>query len=230
MRDGEQLPYLVERTSLRRIVEPVVAPVPDPKRPRVSRWSIQLPQRSLPLEELRITTRTALFERQVELYEEAQDGHGARYVRSLGQAHWTRTPERTEERFSLALAGSPESDRLFLETDNGDNPALELGGFEFTYPATRLIFKVSDADGLYLYYGNREVSAPRYDLALVADSLMRADKRVAGLGGAEQLKGARWTEGEPLAGAKGLMFWGVLGLVVIVLLVVISRLLPKGLE
>jgi len=230
MRDGEQLPYLVEHTSLRRIVEPVAVLAPDPKRPRASRWSVQLPQRSLPLEELRVTTRTPLFERHVVLLEEAQDGRGARYVRSLGQAHWTRTPERTGERFSLALATSPESDRLLLETDNGDNPAIELGGFEFTYPATRLIFKVSDTEGLYLYYENREVAAPRYDLALVAESFMAADRRVARLGPEEQLKGSRWMAGAPLAGMKGVLFWGVLGLVVIVLLVVISRLLPKGVD
>jgi hypothetical protein len=228
MRDGEQLPYLVEHTSLRRIVEPVVTLVPDPKRPRVSRWSIQLPQHSLPLEELRVTTRTLLFDRQVVLTEEVRDGRGERYVRSLGQAHWTRTPARTEGRFTLALSSSPEGDQLFLETDNGDNPAIELGGFEFTYPATCLIFKVNDVAGLYLYYGNREVAAPRYDLTLVAESFMRADKQTARLGPEEQLKGSRWTTGAPLAGMKGVLFWGVLGLVVIVLLVVISRLLPKG--
>jgi hypothetical protein len=230
MRNGQQLPYLIERTSLPRVVEPVVVPASDPKRPRISRWSLQVPRRSLPLEELRVMPRTPLFEREVVLYEETHDERGARYHRSLGQARWIRTPEQADSRLVLTLSSPPVSDRLFLETDNGDNPAIDLHGFQLSYPVTRLLFKVNDPADLFLCYGNREAAPPRYDLALVAEQFLAAERSIAKAGPEEQLKGSSWTEGRPLAGVKGILFWGVLALVVIALLVVISRLLPKGVD
>lgn len=122
------------------------------------------------------------------------------------------------------------SDRVFLETDNGDNPAIDLHGFQFSFPVTRLLLRVTDPSDLLLYYGNREAVPPRYDLALVAVQFLAAEKSMAKPGLEGQLKGGSWMEGPPVAGVKGILFWGVQGLVVIALLVVISRLLPKGVD
>jgi hypothetical protein len=43
----------------------------------------------------------------------------------------------------IELNARPQSDTLFLETDNGDNPAIELRDFRSHYPVTRLVFKAT---------------------------------------------------------------------------------------
>ena len=78
-----------------------------------------------------------------------------------------------------------------------------------------------------LYYGNPHVFSPHYDLSLVAGQLLAADKTPATLGAQEQLKKSSWAEGRT-PGKGGFVFWGILAVVVVVLLVIISRLLPKA--
>ena len=127
----------------------------------------------------------------------------------------------------MTLDDRLQSDTLFLETDNGDNPPIELENFSASYPATRILFKANADDGLFLYYGNPEVSSPSYDLSLVAGQMLTAEKNVAALSAEEQLKKSSWY-GSQISGSGGVLFWGILGLVVIVLLVIITRLLPKS--
>ena len=95
------------------------------------------------------------------------------------------------------------------------------------YPVARVLLKAKPEDELFLYYGNSHVLAPRYDLGLVASQLLAAEKADATLGPEEQLKKSSWSESRA-AGKGGVLFWGILGLVVAVLLLVISRLLPKS--
>jgi hypothetical protein len=64
-------------------------------------------------------------------------------------------------------------------------------------------------------------------LSLVAGELLAADKAAATLGSEEQLKKTSWAEGRT-PGTGGIVFWGILAVVVIGLLVIISRLLPKS--
>ena len=66
-----------------------------------------------------------------------------------------------------------QSDTLILETENGDNPPIELEKFTAFYPATRVLFKAKPDDRLFLYYGNPRVSPPSYDLSLVAGRIAR---------------------------------------------------------
>ena len=116
---------------------------------------------------------------------------------------------------------------MFLETENGDNPPIELETFTAVYPATRVLFKAKADDELFLYYGNPRVSPPRYDLSLVAGQLLAADKTIASLAGEQQLKKPSWQESE-VPGKGGVLFWGILAVVVVVLLIIISRLLPNS--
>ena len=130
---------------------------------------------------LTCVTRTPLFERSLSLYEELTDERGDKYRRVLGGATWTQTPERQSKEFTLAVDGPLQSDTLFLETDNGDNPPIELEKFTAFYPATRILFKAKPDDELFLYYGNPHVAPPRYDLSLVAEQLLAAEKNVASI-------------------------------------------------
>lgn len=224
---GNQVPYIIQRTSISRALTPSVTATTDAKDPKLSRWIIKLPRSGLPISRLTCVSRTPLFERSLSLYEELTDERGDKYRRVLGGATWTQTPEHQSKEFALALDGPVQSDTLFLETDNGDNPPIELEQFTAFYPATRILFKAKSDDALFLYYGNPRVSPPSYDLSLVAGQLLAADKNGASLFAEEQLKNSSWY-GDQAPGQGGVLFWGILALVVVVLLFIISRLLPKS--
>jgi hypothetical protein len=160
------------------------------------------------------------------LYEIIRDDRGNDLEQDLGQAVWTQTPERKSKQFSLTLLRAPTTDSLFLETDDGDNAPLQLANFQVYHPVTRILFK-SPAAPISLYYGNRSVNAPAYDLGMVAPQILAAERNPGLLGAEEQLKA---TSGPGLAGAtrSTIIFWTTLAAVVIALLALISRLLPKS--
>ncbi len=223
---GKQLPYILERTSISRSLTPVVTTASDKKDPQVSRWILKLPRPALPLTRLSCTARTPLFQRDVSLYEELSDDRGEKYHHALGAASWVQTPDRTSKQFMLRLESPPSGDTVVLETHNGDNPPIELEKFQAFYLATRILFKAQPADELLLYYGNPRAAVPRYDLSLVAGQLLAADHSEATLAAEQQLKRS-WAEGRR-PGTGGIVFWGMLAIVVVVLLIIISRLLPQS--
>jgi hypothetical protein len=227
LRGSNQAPYILERTSISRSLAPAVTVTNDAKDPKLSRWVIKLPQSRLPVTRLRCATRTALFQREATLYEEVTDERGEKYRHNLGGAAWVQKPDRKSREFFLTLDSPPQSDTLFLETHNGDNPPITLEKFQFFYPATRVLFKAGSDDELFLYYGNPRAATPNYDLSLVAGQLLSADKAIASPGAEQQLLKSSWRDHE-IPGQGGVVFWGILALVVVVLLVIISRLLPKS--
>lgn len=227
MRGSNQVPCLLERTALSRLLVPGVAATNEAGNPQLSRWIIRLPRAGLPLTRLTCVARTALFERSLSLYEQLADERGGQYRQVLGGGLWQQTPERPSKDFALELDGAPRSGTLFLETENGDNPPVELEKFQVFYPATHILFKAKPGDELYLYYGNARVALPRYDLRLAADQLLAAEKNAASLSAEEQLRSFSWRE-DPRPGQGGLLFWGILAAVVVVLLMIIARLLPKA--
>ena len=225
--DGRQVPYVVEATSLTRSFAITAVSDPDTKRPRISRWRLALPQPRLPLTRITAVVSSPLFQRTVQLYEDIEDDRGYTSRRFLGEAGWSRAPGQRTEAFALNLVSTPESDTLWLETENGDNPPVALGSVTASYAVTRLLFKAAGDTPLFLYYGAAQAAAPQYDLSLVGSQLLAADKSAAGLGPEETLKAQSLAGTVALAGRGGILFWGMLGLVVVVLLAVIARLLPK---
>ncbi len=225
---GRQVPFVIERTSLTHPLAVDAVSVPDPKQPGLSRWRLVLPEPRLPLRRLTATVSTPLFRRDLRLLEDVEDERGQVTRRWLGQAVWNQTPNRRAAAFALVLSQTPETSTLWLETDDGDNPPIALAGVQVHHDVTRMLFKAPANLPLFLYYGNPRAAAPSYDLALVGEQLLAADKAGAELGAEEALKGASLAGTVALAGRSGLLFWGILGLVVIVLLVVIVRLLPKA--
>ena len=224
---SNQVPYIVERTSISRSLTPVVTATNDTKDLTLSRWVMKMPQANLPVTRLSCLTRTTLFQRDVTLYEVLTDEQGEKYRHNLSSASWIQKPDRKSREFFLNFDNSPQSDTLFLETHNGDNPPIELENFQLFYPVTRVLFKAASGDEIFLYYGNPRVDSPRYDLSLVAGQLLAADKAPAVLAAEQQLRKSSWREHE-IPGTGGVVFWGILALVVVVLLFIISRLLPKS--
>ena len=216
----------MENTAIRRSVTPRVSPADDPSKAKHSRWQLQLPQTNLPLDRFTCASPTALFQRDLRLYESVADERGRSGQITLGQASWTRTPVSRAPELSLTLSRSPAGDTLYLETFNGDNPPIGLERFQFFYPVTRVYFKVTDTNDVLAYYGQAKAESPRYDLTLVADQLLKVEVNSASLGTEEPLQGTGWRGRWAGGGTMRLVFWGALILAVVGMLVVITRLLP----
>jgi Protein of unknown function (DUF3999) len=226
MHGSNQVPYIIENTSIERPIAPAVTTTNVAKEPRMSRWLLQLPQARLPITRLSCVATTPLFQRDLRLYEMVADDRGQKFENGLGEANWTQTPDSKSKEFDLALNQSPQTTSLVFDTDNGDNTPLQLEQFKFFYRATRILFKAAPGEELSLCYGNANAAPPRYDLSLVAGQLLAADKNVASLTDEEPLQQSSW-HATGITGNASYLFRGVLALVVAVLLVVISRLLPK---
>jgi hypothetical protein len=224
---GQQQPFLFERAAFSRSLAPEVQKADDPKRRTISRWLLRLPRASLPVTRLTCETDAPFFQRDATLREEVRDERGNLYWVNRGAAVWVRSLNQKKETLQIILAGRLTTDQLALEFDNGDNPPLALRNFKIDYPVTRLLFKASPGEETFLYYGNPAAGFPRYDIAFVAPRLLAAGKNRAALGTVENLKHSAWSDAERFHGAAGWLFWGVLGVVVVALLILVARLLPK---
>lgn len=222
VRQGTQVPYLIEETHRARAIELPFTPSTDAKRPQLSRWRLRLPHIGAPITRVTVTSSTALFERTVLLTETIEADRNGASVRTLASARWSHAPGLSSN-LTLTLPERSQSDSLLLEIDNGDNPPIALTKVEAAYPVVRLLFH-SEVAPLSLYYGNPEAFAPRYDLALMAKQLIAAERSPATLGAEQHAKGSA----SLMSGTRaGVIFWAALGLVVIGLLILVSKLLPK---
>lgn len=238
-REGLQIPYVVDYAGVSRSL--VLPAVPEKKaapskhildrrdqeeRTNRQRWTLTLPYQGLPLTHLQVASATSMFQRTVRLYEERQDERGDVLRQSLGQSVWTHIPGRMQDDLTLTPGQIPDSDKLFLEIDNGDNPSIQLLSVKAYYRSPRILFKASPGTPLYLYYGQEAATAPTYDLSLVSQELLSTPPLEASLGAEEVLKTTSWWQ-VPIASAPmRYAFWAVMGLVVIGLLAVIAKFLP----
>jgi hypothetical protein len=227
VREGQQRPYLLERTSLTGKLTPEVKAFLDPQKPRLSRWHLKLPHARLPLSVLTCTAGAPLFKREVFLYEEPSNPRGEKYHRPLARATWVRRTADAPNPLEMKLYQTPLTDLLILETDNGDNPPIKLENFQLSYRVTRMLFKAPLTPETYLYYGHPQMGFPRYDLELMAAQLLVTPKTVAALGPQERVQPAGWGGLADMSRTGSVLFWAALGLVVAVLLIVVARLLPK---
>lgn len=223
---GQQVPFILERIPVQRSFPIAATKADEPKRPAISRWSLTLPHKSLPLTRLTCESSAPLFRRDAVVFEERADSRGEKHRVGLGNAIWVRTPEQKPGKLIVPLNQAPTTDQLWLEVENGDNPALQLSDFTAWHATARLLFRAATEGVPALYYGNVKATFPRYDLELVARQILSAPKSKATLGLEESLKGRPL--GESLAGPKeNALFWVVLALVVTTLLFVLTRMLPK---
>ncbi|HZZ18263.1 MAG TPA: hypothetical protein VFE25_02780 [Opitutaceae bacterium] len=223
---GNQIPYVLEQPGLARSLSITAESEPDPKRPSVSIWKVQLPKSGLPVTSIVLSSSTNLFERQIRIFEKRSGQDGGTLEDTLSSGSWNRTPTPgAPENRAFVLPDRMDSDVLWIECDNGDNPAISLGTVQAVYPVVRMVFKVADSDGYALAYGNADAMAPRYDLGLVSWRLLTSPRSSAHLGDDVADASSPRTVFAGLNG--GFVFWGALSLVVVVLLVVVAKLLPK---
>ncbi len=225
VQEGKQIPYVMDRVGAAREINVQIEE--KPAKGSLSQWTLAFPEPGLPVSSLRCKVADPLFQRSLILYETLLDERGETRRQVVGQGAWVRVNNQGTDAFTLTLYHPVQSQTLVLETDNRDNPPIHLSKMRAFYQTPRILFKASPGKDLYLYYGNDDVSAPQYDLDLVAAELLATPPTEAALGSEERLKVSSWWE-VPLQAAGGMkyIFWIVMGLVVIGLLMVIAKLLP----
>lgn len=204
---GRQVPYLLEARD-----EPLSLPLAWPKGvagERITTYRLRLPEAGLPPGKLVLETGARVFRRRVKVLE-------GRSLEPCAQAEWAhQDPAGPAPALVLELPGQTGAD-LVVEVQEGDNQPLPIQGARLLLPTWRLRF-FRDGGPLLLCYG-RDLDAPDYDLALLADRLRDAPA-------AECLLPA--TGGTARAGGLEKGFWVVLALAVAGLLALLARLLHK---
>lgn len=225
-----QVPYVIERRGRLRSFSPSVRHLGSDPKKRIDRWELLLPYSNLPLTSLSCTVIEQLFERSVQLYEEREDERGAISRRLLGRGLWRRIPEQESAQLFISIQERPQTTKLILEVDYGDNSPLRLETFQFHYQAPRLLFKGPINEALWFYYGNPKATLPQYDISLIADALLSAERSSATLDQEESLKTGPSRIFLGLTGPGRLILWASLGISTAVLLFIIIKLLPPTSE
>jgi hypothetical protein len=228
--DGRQLPFLLERRD-----EPLDLPlekreVGEERPPAgiggrgLTVHALSLPERVLPGSRLVLSTLSRVFSREVRVY---ADPEGPRGPELLATGSWVHAdPDRKASHLSLELPPL-RTERLVVVVDDGDNAPLPIAA-RLLLPSYRLRF-FHPGSQLELLFG-ADLSAPQYDLALLAPRLRAAAAREVALApAAARASGAAAAEAGPAPSrAARLAFWIALGAAVVGLLALVARLLGRG--
>ena len=225
VQNGRQIPYLVRPDKVTRELKPSsVTLQADPKRPSVSLWKIMLPVDGLPALRLTASSPAPMFSRRFVLFTERKDELGNELIEQVGAADWSKSGGN-EVSLSINLGGERLPKTLVLETDHGDNPPIPIENVIVRFAAPVLVAKLSEPADVFLCYGNPKAMPPQYDLRLVGNDLLAAEPQASTLGD-EEILHPEWKEKRAM-GVGALWLWVVLGLLVIALLAIVARLLPK---
>jgi hypothetical protein len=214
--EGHQVPYLVEQRA-----EPLAVTLKIPERRAegsTSIYRLDLPYERWPdRTRLVLTTTLRVFDRTVML-RNAASSHRNRDVSTLALSPWrSADPELLPPPLSFDLPS--HTGALEVVIDEGDNAPLPLATAQLLLPSQALRF-YNPGPSLFLLYGNRHVTAPRYDLALLAPRLFGEPARELGVAPA----GAPDVDGDEEAPARK-FFWIAIGIAAVVLIAMLARLL-----
>jgi hypothetical protein len=233
--DGHQIPYLLEKgDEPLSLLLPALEKIPDPRSsPEKDRtagtrtcYRLHLPYANLPAARLTFTTSARVFQRTLRIlieknpYNERQEP----WTNSIAAAIWNHAdPENPAPALTLNIP-SLKTSEVLVAIEEGDNNPLPVTSTQLLLPAYRMRFFRGDRKDLKLYYGQNDLQAPRYDLAILAPRLMGADAKEISMDpeSAEALPNAELL---PLK-----LFWGILIAAVLVLLALVGRLIKKTKE
>ena len=202
-----QLPYLLDRRP-----EPLLIPLPAPARDAAaaarfpaatSVYRLTRPYAELPPARLVLRTSARVFEREVQAFVEPLADESRRRrgdaPRLVASASWRHAdPASVAAALTLQLPTLPRGE-LLLAVAEGDNSALPLASAELLLPSWHVrLFRPGPGE-LRVVYGHRTLAPPRYDLALLATSVLASPARETELAG-EQEHARSETEG--LAAAR----------------------------
>ncbi|MEP7002872.1 MAG: DUF3999 family protein, partial [bacterium] len=231
---GRQVPFLLE--VLEEPTE-VLLPALQPTGPRANTdprvipdaaknvwYAVPLPYLGLPNASLRLSTSARVFTRDVGVvtHELRRDAASDAGVDRIATGSWTHDdPDTPAPSLDVPLTARLQTDSLFVLINDGDNQKLPLTSASLLLPSYRLRFYREPDAKLRLLYGRADISAPRYDMQLIAPRLLEAAAQEVT---AEPEHGSAQTLGR----TPKLVFWAALGLVVVVLLFLIARLVRNS--
>lgn len=222
--DSVQVPYIQEKLGEPTIValaEP--NPAPEEAGERQSAYRLNLPFASLPAARLTIATTARVFERRVLLAREESRNRRDPPIRvTLDEEFWRNVDSGREAPLLNLQVPALSGAELLLIVDEGDNSPLQIESPKLYLPSYRLRFVRRDDRQLWLIYGRHGLSAPRYDLALLAPRVLGARVPEVALSDVE--------EELPIIGGDRvgtIVFWAALVLVLVVLFGLVARLLRR---
>jgi hypothetical protein len=226
---GRQLPYLLERRPEPLVV--ALAPAVDAGEAtaRLGRgtsvYRLQLPYSGLPPSRLVLRTAARVFDRQVDVLVERLDPRDRRKgpaTETVASATWRHAqPETPAPAVCLSLPTLPTSEVLLVVRE-GDNAPLPLERPQVLLPSFQVRFFRPGAGALRVLYGQERLAAPRYDLALLAPTVLASPAVETALGAEQETKPTEAAALPPKA------FWAILLAAALVLLVLIARLVVRA--
>ena len=225
---GRQVPYLVERRSeplaLDLTLAPATSTAVDTTSGRQTVYRVRLPFAGLPAARLVLTTDARVFDRRVQVGVERPADRNRRepWFEQVTGARWLHADrDRPSPPLQLTI-GSVDATEMLVIVDEGDNRSLPLGPPRLLLPSYRLRFYRQAGTQLKLAYGRHDLSAPRYDLALLAP-------QVLGVAATEIAAGAVTPGAAPATTTlvSPVLFWSVLGLAVVILIGFVVKLIGK---
>jgi hypothetical protein len=198
-------------------------------RPGGSEYVVPIPYRELSGTELVLTTQARVFQRSVRIGVLEPPNRQGRTVtwRGLQARSWEHHDDATlAPPLRLQVPYAPRGE-VVIEIDEGDNQPLPLERATLLVPSYAVRFFRADAAPLVLAYGRQDLAAPRYDLALLSPYVLGQRARTV------EAAAEAGTDGGNVSGPSGpnlvspTVFWGVLGLAVVVLLGVVLRLVRR---
>lgn len=226
-----QVPYVLERRDepleLPIAIEPRQAPPAGAQQSgAISYYRVRLPFPNLPSAHLVLTTSARVFERiaAVSVERPADARHRDPWLSQIATGRWAHDRPSTSAP-ALTLPLSPvDATELLLVISEGDNSRLPITTGRLLLPSYRVRLFRDDRAALRMAYGRSDLSAPSYDLAILAPQVLGVSAREVSPAAEETGAAAR-----PGLAASALMspraFWSVLVVAVVVLVLLLMRLL-----
>ena len=227
---NRQVPYLVEKAS-----EPLsldlklellaTRPASLSSDRRLSVYRVRLPLERLPSARLVLTTSARVFTRQVTVGIEHGPSRRNRdpWFEAFVTEKWSHADQGSAApQLTMAIRQVDSAD-VIVAVEEGDNSPLPIESSRLLLPSYQLRL-IRDRDAvLRLAYGRDDLTAPQYDLTLIATQL-------TGAAATEVVPGPERTgpEAPPVLLMSPTLFWGVLIVAVLVLLALVVRLVRKS--
>jgi uncharacterized protein DUF3999 len=227
---NRQVPYLVEKASeplsLDLKLEPLATrPGSLSSDRRLSVYRVRLPLERLPSARLVLTTSARVFTRQVTVGIEHGPSRRSRdpWFEAFVMENWSHADQSSAAPPLTMPIRQVDSADLIVAVEEGDNSPLPIESSRLLLPSYHLRLIRDRGAVLRLAYGRDDLTAPQYDLALIATQL-------TGAAATEVVPGPEQPgpDAPPVLLMSPKLFWGVLIVAVLVLLALVVRLVRKS--
>ncbi len=182
VRNGLQYPYFFEK-GVKKECDLAIRESHDPST-NTTTWYLELPQPSSHWEHL-ILTSGGIFQRTIKIERDQPKPVQGLAWRTLSWSNSSPAPSD----LSISLAGFPrEETKIRLVMKHGDNKPIKIVKAKAIYDAPAIHFLADAAEGYELYGGNKEASAPSYDMQLIQNQLRQKEHTEAFLSEPQPLK------------------------------------------